>query len=377
MTALSYQAGNPFPLGATVDKDGVNFALYSENATGVELCLFNALEDDSELIKISLKERTNHVWHAYIPGIKAGQLYGYRVHGPYEPSEGHRFNPNKLLLDPYAKAIAGDLQWHDSLFGYEIGDPDMDLSYSNVNSSPYVPKCVVVDDDFDWENDRPLGIPYHETIIYEAHVKGLTQLHPEVPEEIRGTYAGVAHPAIIDHLKKLGITAIELMPIHFFIEDRHLVDRGLTNYWGYNTVGFFAPDSRYSSGGVLGEQVAEFKRMVKSLHEAGIEVIIDVVYNHTAEGSELGPTICFRGIDNLSYYRHPEDLRYYMDYTGCGNTLNTRMPYVLQLIMDSLRYWITEMHVDGFRFDLAATLARELHEVQNSGHSLILFTRIR
>lgn len=367
MTALPYRSGEPFPLGATVDGNGVNFAIYSENATGVELCLFNALEDDTEFMKVTLKERTHHVWHVYLPGIRAGQLYGYRVHGPYDPINGHRFNPNKLLIDPYAKAIAGDLQWHDDVFGYKIGDPELDLSFSKANSSPYIPKCVVVDDHFDWGEDKPLRIPYHQTIIYEAHVKGLTQLHPEIPDAIRGKYAAIAHPVIVKHLRDLGITAIELMPIHCYLQDRHLVDKGLTNYWGYNTIGFFAPEASYSSSGVMGEQVTEFKQMVKTLHEAGIEVIIDVVYNHTAEGNECGPTICFRGIDNLSYYRHPDDLRYYMDYTGCGNTLNTRMPFVLQLIMDSLRYWITEMHVDGFRFDLAATLARELHEVQKLG----------
>jgi len=367
MTALSYQSGEPFPLGATADEHGVNFAIYSENATGIELCLFNTLEDDTESIKITLKERTNHVWHAYVPGLRPGQLYGYRVHGPYEPEAGHRFNPNKLLIDPYAKAVAGELQWHDDVFGYQIGDPQQDLSYNVRNSAPYIPKCVVINDAFDWGEDRSPRIPYHESVIYEAHVKGLTQLHPDIPDEIRGSYAAIAHPAIISHLKKLGITTIELMPVHFFIEDRHLVDRGLSNYWGYNTIGYFAPDARYSSSGVMGEQVAEFKQMVKTLHKEGIEVIIDVVYNHTAEGNQYGPTICFRGIDNLCYYRHTENPRYYMDYTGCGNTLNTRMPYVLQLIMDSLRYWITEMHVDGFRFDLAATLARELHEVQKLG----------
>jgi len=364
---IIYNIGKPFPLGATWDGKGTNFAIYAENAEMIELCLFKALEDDTEDLKIGLKERTHHVWHIYLPGISPGQLYAYRVSGPYKPAEGHRFNNNKLLLDPYAKAIAGKLQWHDSLFGYEIGNEEKDLSFSSTNSAPYLPKCVVVDDWFDWEDDRSPDIPYHETIIYEAHVKGLTCLHPGIPEEIRGTYAAIGHQVIIDYLKGLGITAIELMPVHQFIDDRHLVEKGLNNYWGYNTIGYFAPEVRYSSGDVMGGQIKEFKQMVKNLHKAGIEVIIDVVYNHTAEGSELGPTLSFRGIDNLAYYRHTEEKRYYMDYTGCGNTLNTRMPNVLRLIMDSLRYWVEVMHVDGFRFDLAATLARELHEVNQLG----------
>ncbi len=364
---IIYNIGKPFPLGATWDGEGTNFAIYAENAELIELCLFKALDDDSEDVKIVLKERTHHVWHIYLPGIRPGQLYGYRVSGPYKPEEGYRFNNNKLLLDPYAKAIAGKLQWHNSLFGYEIGHEDRDLSFSRTNSAPYLPKCVVVDDEFDWGDDESPDIPYHETIIYEAHVKGLTCLHPDIPEEICGTYAAIGHPVIVGYLKKLGITAIELMPVHQFIDDRHLVEKGLSNYWGYNTIGYFAPEVRYSSGDILGGQVKEFKQMVKDLHKAGIEVIIDVVYNHTAEGSELGPTLSFRGIDDLVYYRHTEDKRYYMDYTGCGNTLNTRMPNVLRLIMDSLRYWIEEMHVDGFRFDLAATLARELHEVNRLG----------
>ncbi|WP_207513921.1 glycogen debranching protein GlgX [Longitalea luteola] len=362
-----FYMGKPYPLGATWDGNGVNFAIYAENAEGVDLCLFNSIEDDGETIKVRLKERTHHIWHIYLPDIQPGQLYGYRVSGPYKPLEGHRFNAYKLLLDPYAKAISGTLHWHDALFGYEIGHKDEDLSFNTTDSAPYMPKSVVVNDQFDWEGDQQLNIPYHESIIYEAHVKGLTYLHPGIPEEIRGTYSALAHPVMIDYLKELGITAIELMPIHHFIEDRHLKENGLTNYWGYNTIGFFAPDPRYAASGFLGQQVNEFKSMVKALHKAGIEVIIDVVYNHTAEGNHLGPTLCFRGIDNASYYRLTEDKRYYMDYTGTGNTLNTRMPYVLQLIMDSLRYWITEMHVDGFRFDLAATLARELHEVNKLG----------
>lgn len=362
-----YYSGEPYPLGATWDGKGVNFALYAENAEEVELCLFNTLEDATESRKINLLERTHHVWHTYVMGIGPGQLYGYRVHGPFNPSEGHRFNKNKLLLDPYAKGISGNIKWDDALFGYEIGDPGEDLSFNTKDSAEYMPKSVVIDASFDWGNDRSPKIPYHKTIIYEAHVKGLTILHPDLPENLRGTYEGIAHPVIIQHLKSLGITAIELMPIHYFVEDRHLLDRGLTNYWGYNTIGFFAPDARFSSTKEIGQEVVEFKNMVKKLHQEGIEVILDVVYNHTAEGSHMGPTICFRGIDNASYYRLTGDKRYYMDYTGTGNTLNTYMPNVLRLIMDSLRYWIQEMHVDGFRFDLAAALARELHEVDQLG----------
>ncbi|WP_224995276.1 glycogen debranching protein GlgX [Cesiribacter sp. SM1] len=359
--------GNPYPLGATWDGKGVNFALFADNATGVDLCLFNSTEDDVESIKIRLTERTHQIWHAYLPEVKPGQLYGYRVYGPYEPHNGHRFNPHKLLVDPYAKAIAGTIEWHDAMFGYEIGNPEEDLNPSEVDSAPYVPKSVVIDHAFDWEGDTMPKIPYHQTIIYETHVKGFTKMHPDIPEEIRGTYAGLAHPVTINYLKQLGITAVELLPIHHFITDRHLKERNLTNYWGYNTIGFFAPDVRYSSSGVLGGQVVEFKNMVKELHKAGIEVILDVVYNHTGEGNHLGPTISFRGIDNASYYRLTEDNRYYMDYTGTGNTLNAMMPNVLRLIMDSLRYWITEMHVDGFRFDLASALARELHDVDRLG----------
>lgn len=360
---LRIYPGNPWPLGATWDGKGVNFALYADNATGVELCLFNE-DNKTEFAKIRILERTHSIWHVYLPDIKPGQLYGYRVHGPYEPENGHRFNPNKLLIDPYAKAIAGTIEWNDALFGYKIGDAEDDLSYSEIDSAPFIPKSVVVDDAFDWEGDKPLNIPYHRTIIYETHVKGFTKLHPDIPEEMRGTYAALAHPVTLNYLRELGITAIELMPVHHFVADRHLKERGLTNYWGYNTIGFFAPDPRYSSSGVRGNQVTEFKQMVKELHKAGIEVILDVVYNHTAEGNHMGPTLSFKGIDNASYYRLVEDdKRYYMDYTGTGNTLNANLPNVLRLMMDSLRYWITEMHVDGFRFDLAATLARELHEV--------------
>ncbi len=310
-----------------------------------------------------MTERTHNVWHVYVPDLHPGQLYGYRVEGPYEPENGHRFNANKVLIDPYAKAIAGTIDWNDALFGYEIGHNDEDLSFSELDSAPFIPKSVVVDHSFDWGNDRPPRVPYHQTIIYEAHVKGFTQLHPDIPEKIRGTYAAIGHPVTIKYLKSLGITAIELMPVHHFVADRHLKEKGLTNYWGYNTIAFFAPDSRYASSGILGEQVIEFKNMVKELHKAGIEVILDVVYNHTAEGNEKGPTLSFKGIDNASYYRLAEDKRYYMDYTGTGNTLNANLPHVLRLMMDSLRYWIVDMHVDGFRFDLASTLARELHEV--------------
>jgi glycogen operon protein len=356
--------GSPYPLGATWDGKGVNFAVYADYATAVELCLFNSTEEQTESAKINMVERSHQIWHIYIPGLQPGQLYGYRVHGPYQPEEGHRFNANKLLIDTYAKAIAGVINWHDSLFGYQMGHEAADLSFSETDSAPYIPKSVVVDNSFDWEGDRPPGIPYHETIIYELHIKGFTKLHPGIPEEIRGTYAAIGHPVTIAYLQKLGVTAVELMPVHHFVVDRHLAERGLTNYWGYNTIGFFAPDARYSASGVEGQQVAEFKQMVKELHKAGIEVILDVVYNHTAEGNHMGPTLSFKGIDNASYYRLTEDKRYYMDYTGTGNTLNANLPSVLRLIMDSLRYWIQEMHVDGFRFDLAAALARELHEVQ-------------
>lgn len=360
---MTVYPGSPYPLGATWDGSGVNFALYADNATGVELCLFGDKADEVESVKIKLTERSHHIWHAYLPEAKPGQLYGYRVHGNYDPANGHRYNPCKLLIDPYAKAIAGTIDWNDALFGYEVGHPDEDLSYSETDSAAFIPKSVVVDHHFDWENDRAPKIPYHKSIIYETHVKGFTQLHPDIPEEIRGTYAAFAHPVTIKYLKELGITAVELMPVHHFVADRHLKEKGLTNYWGYNTIGFFAPDARYSSSGVLGEQVVEFKELVKQLHKAGIEVILDVVYNHTAEGNQMGPTLSFKGIDNSSYYRLMEDKRYYMDYTGTGNTLNANLPHVLRLMMDSLRYWIQEMHVDGFRFDLASTLARELHEV--------------
>ncbi|HUC82408.1 MAG TPA: glycogen debranching protein GlgX [Flavisolibacter sp.] len=359
--------GYPFPLGANWDGQGVNFALYSENATAVELCLFDKDDTTIETARIRVKERTNHIWHVYVPTLGPGQLYGYRVYGPYEPQNGHRFNPSKLLIDPYAKAISGTINWNDSLFGYELGHPEEDLSFNDLDSAPYIPKSVVIDPRFDWEGDKLPRIPYHRSVIYETHVKGFTKLHPDIPEEIRGTYAAIGHPVTIQYLKELGVTAIELMPIHQFVQDKFLADKGLSNYWGYNTIGFFAPDVRYASSGAKGNQVLEFKTMVKELHKAGIEVILDVVYNHTAEGNHLGPTLSFRGIDNAGYYRLTEDKRFCMDYTGTGNTLNAMMPNVLRLIMDSLRYWVLEMHVDGFRFDLAAALARELHEVDRLG----------
>jgi isoamylase len=360
--------GQPYPLGATWDGAGVNFALFSENATGVELCLFDSIDAERESCRVTLNEHTDLVWHAYLPEARPGQLYGYRVHGAYEPQAGHRFNPHKLLVDPYAKAIAGDIKWDDSVFGYSIGDERADLSFDERDSAPYVPKCVVVDPAFSWGNDTRPRTPWHKTLIYELHVKGFTKLHPEVPEELRGTYAGLAHPSVVEYLRALGVSAVELMPVHQFVSDKFIQDRGLTNYWGYNSIGFFAPDVRYSSSGTMGQQVAEFKTMVKTLHREGIEVILDVVYNHTGEGNHFGPTLAFRGIDNAAYYRLvPGQPRYYMDFTGCGNTLNMVHPRTLQLMMDSLRYWVLEMHVDGFRFDLASALARELHDVDRLG----------
>jgi len=359
--------GQPYPLGATWDGSGVNFALFSENATAVELCLFD-IADVGKEIRISVTEQTDQVWHIYLPEARPNQLYGYRVHGPYAPEEGHRFNPAKLLRDPYSKAIYGMHEWNDALFGYTIGHPDGDLSRNDTDSAPYAPKSMVVDPAFSWGDDTHPKIPWHKTIIYETHVRGLTKRHPGVPEELRGTYAGMASPAIVEHLLSLGVTAVELLPVHQFLNDRQLVERGLSNYWGYNTVGFFAPHSQYCSGDYCCGQVQEFKIMVKTLHREGIEVILDVVYNHTGEGNHFGPTLSFRGIDNAAYYRLvPENMRYYFDYTGTGNSLNMTHPRTLQLIMDSLRYWVQEMHVDGFRFDLAATLARELHEVDKLG----------
>ncbi|WP_030505404.1 glycogen debranching protein GlgX [Microbispora rosea] len=350
--------GEPYPLGATWDGVGTNFSVFSEVAERVELCLY---DDRGEETRVDLPEVDGFVWHGYVPGIMPGQRYGLRVHGPYRPDYGHRCNPSKLLLDPYAKAIEGSVRWNESLFSYHFADP---ARLNTEDSAPYMPKNVVVNPFFEWGNDRPPRTPYHETVIYEAHVRGLTMRHPAVPEEQRGTYAGLAHPAVIDHLQSIGVTAVELMPVHQFVPEHFLVARGLTNYWGYNTIAYMAPHNAYASSGQRGEQVQEFKAMVRALHDAGIEVILDVVYNHTAEGDHMGPTLGFRGIDNVAYYRlREEDRRYYLDYTGCGNSLNVRSPHALQLIMDSLRYWVLDMHVDGFRFDLAAALARELHDV--------------
>jgi glycogen operon protein len=358
------QPGAPHPLGATWDGAGVYFALFSEHASAVDLCLFESADPTRERHRVRMSEHTNLVWHVYLPEARPGLLYGYRVHGPYEPGAGHRFNAAKLLLDPYAKAIAGLVRWDDAVFGYRIGAEEADLTPDERDSAPFVPKSVVVDSAFSWGDDRPLRTPWHQTIIYEMHVKGFTARHPDVPRELRGTYAGLASPAAIEYLSRLGITAVELLPVHEAVTDKHLADRGLTNYWGYNSIGYFCPDRGLAAAGDRGQQVGEFKTMVKTLHQAGIEVILDVVYNHTAEGNHLGPTLCFRGIDNAAYYRLVEnDPRYYMDYTGCGNTLNMTHPRALQLIMDSLRYWVLEMHVDGFRFDLAAALAREFHDV--------------
>jgi glycogen operon protein len=351
-------AGNPYPLGATFDGVGTNFSLFSEIAERVELCLF---DDDDIETRLDLKEVTGYCWHGYIRSIEPGQRYAYRVYGPWDPENGHRCNPSKLLLDPYAKAFSGRIQWNEAVFPYDFKKGPEQRSQSD--SAPFISRCVVHQPYFDWNGDRLLRIPWHETIIYETHVRGLTMNHPDVPTELRGTYAGLAHPAIINYLTELGITAVELMPIHQFVHDKHLIDRNLRNYWGYNSISYFAPHDEYVSGRNTGSAVAEFKQMVKMLHQAGIEVILDVVYNHTAEGNHLGPLLCYKGIDNAYYYRLTDDKQYYMDYTGCGNSLNMRNPHVLQLIMDSLRYWIVEMHVDGFRFDLAATLARELHDV--------------
>jgi len=356
--------GRPYPLGATWDGAGVNFALFSENATAVDLCLFDEADAPQEAHRIRLEECSDHVWHVYLPEVRPGQHYGYRVHGLYEPEAGYRFNPAKLLFDPYAKAIAGTIDWSETLFGYRIGDAKADLSLDDRDNAGSIPKCVVVDQAFSWGGDQLLRTPWDRTVIYELHVQGFTARHPDVPKNLRGTYAGLATPEVIEHLQQLGVTAVELLPVHHFIRDKHLVDRGLTNYWGYNSIGFFAPDIGYASSTPRAQHVWEFKTMVKALHNAGIEVILDVVYNHTGEGNHLGPTLSFRGIDNASYYRLvPNRPRYYQDYTGCGNTLNVRHPRILQLIMDSLRYWVLEMHVDGFRFDLASTLARELHDV--------------
>jgi glycogen operon protein len=348
--------GAPYPLGATWDGEGFNFAVFSHNAEAVELCLYDTRESADASARVALTERTSSVWHGYLPDVRPGQLYGYRASGPYAPWAGHRFNPNKLLLDPYAKAVTGRIDWDDALFGYHVGEDD--ASFSTQDSAGRLPKCVAVDTAFSWGDDRPPHVPWTRTVIYEAHVRGMTARHPAVPEHLRGTYLGLASEPVIDHLLSLGVTAIELLPVHHFAIDRYLAERGLTNYWGYNTIAYFAPDSRYSTRS-SGEQITEFKSMVKAFHGVGIEVILDVVYNHTAEGNHLGPTLCYRGLDNASYYRlAPDNPRHYVDYTGCGNTLDVYHSRGMQLVLDSLRYWVQEMHVDGFRFDLAVTLGR-------------------
>ena len=349
--------GNSYPLGATPDGGGVNFALFSENAEAVELCLFEGNSLAGEEIRIPVRETSDGVWHCYVPGLRPGQLYGYRVHGPYDPENGHRFNPNKLLLDPYARETVGEIDWSYPHLGYKPRSKHKDLSFDDRDNAAGVPKCRVVDGAFDWGDDRPPRTPWKDTVVYELHVKGFTRQHPDVPEEIRGTYAGLASEAAIQHLMDLGVTAVELLPVHGFVQDARLVKQGLANYWGYNSINFFAPEMRYSA---TGDVTTEFKSMVRRLHAAGLEVILDVVYNHTAEGNHLGPTLSFKGIDNAAYYRLvPGDRRYYKDFTGTGNTLDLTHPRVLQLVMDSLRYWVEEMRVDGFRFDLASALARE------------------
>ncbi len=365
---MKIRLGNPYPLGATWDGAGVNFAIFSEHATKVELCLFDSPDADRESMQLLLPEQTDLVWHGYLPGILPGQLYGYRVQGPYDPGAGHRFNPNKIVLDPYAKTIGRAIRWSDEMYAYRIGDPDEDLSMDERDNAAWAPLAAVVDSSFTWGDDHPPRTPWHKTIIYELHVKGFTKLHPCVPEKMRGTYAGITYEEPIRHLRDLGVTAVELLPVHSHVHDHHLVQKGLSNYWGYNTLAYFAPEIGYAMSPTPTGSVREFKTMVRNLHLAGLEVILDVVYNHTAEGNHLGPTLSLRGIDNASYYRlSAENARYYVDYTGCGNTLNMLHPRVLQMIMDSLRYWVLEMHVDGFRFDLASTLARELHEVNKLG----------
>jgi isoamylase len=359
--------GSPHPLGATWDGEGVNFALFSEHATAVDLCLFEGGDGGREAHRIPVRERTDLVWHAYLPDVRPGARYGYRVHGPFAPREGHRFNPNKVLLDPYAKAVTGTVTWSEEVYGYPIGHPEEDLALDERNSARSVPKAVVVDTAFTWGDDRNPRTPWNRTVVYECHVKGMTKRHPGVPPELRGTYLGMSSDPILDHLLSLGVTAVELLPVHQFVDEPELVERDLHNYWGYNSIGFFAPHVAYATGWG-GQQVDEFKSMVKALHKAGIEIVLDVVYNHTGEGNHLGPTLSLRGIDNVSYYRlQPDDPRHYMDFTGTGNSLNMLHPKTMQLIMDSLRYWVTEMHVDGFRFDLAPVLARELYEVNRLG----------
>jgi len=362
--------GLPFPLGATWDGLGVNFALFSANATKVELCLFDAA-GEVELERIELLEYTDETWHGYLPDAHPGQVYGYRVHGPYDPQNGHRFNPNKLLIDPYAKQLVGELTWSEALFGYTIGHPDADLSFDERDSAPFVPKCKVIDPAHTWGRDHRLNVPWERTLIYEAHVRGLTMTHPAVPEAVRGTFAGLMVDDVIEHIRTLGVSSIELLPVHAFVNDQHLLQKGMTNYWGYNSIGFFAPDPRYLASG----NIAEFKEMVAHLHEAGLEVILDVVYNHTAEGNEQGPTLSMRGIDNASYYRlMADDKRYYINDSGTGNTLDLSHPCVLQMVTDSLRYWAHEMHVDGFRFDLATILGR-YREGFDERHSFLVACR--
>src|SRR5688500_1125530 len=355
--------GQPYPLGATFDGVGTNFSIFSEVAQRVELCLFDEQGNETH---VDLPEMTALCWHGYLPNVKPGQRYGFRVHGPWDPGQGLWCNPAKLLLDPYAKAIDGGWEWNEAVFPYHFAEPE--TSRNDLDSAPFVPKCVVINPFFDWGHDRQPKTPWHQTVVYEAHVKGFTRMHPGIPEELRGTYAGMAHPVAVKYLKSLGITAVELLPVHQFVQDSTLADKGLRNYWGYNSIGYLAPHNEYAASGQRGEQVQEFKHLVKTMHQAGIEVILDVVYNHTAEGNHLGPMLSLKGIDNAAYYRLVGDnRRYYMDYTGTGNTLNMMHPSVLQLLMDSLRYWVLEMHVDGFRFDLASTLARELHDVDRLG----------
>lgn len=367
MNSFNLRQGHPYPLGANWDGEGTNFAIFSEHGEKVDLCLFDPSEPKREIARRTLTEKTDFVFHGYIPGVTPGMLYAYRVHGPWEPEAGHRFNASKLVLDPYAKAITGDFEWCDEMFAYRMGGNE-DLEMDDRDNADFMPRCVVVDDAFDWSGDQPINRPMSETIIYEVHVKGFSKLWEVLPEKLRGTYAGLGSDEAIAYFKKLGITAVEVLPIHHFVNDSFLAGRGLTNYWGYSTIGYFAPESRFSSSGTAGQQVSEFKEMVKRLHAAGLEVILDVVYNHTAEGNHLGPSLSFKGIDNASYYRRvAHSPRHYMDYTGTGNTLNMQQPRVLQVVMDSLRYFTTECHVDGFRFDLASTLAREWHEVDKRG----------
>jgi isoamylase len=371
MTSIKTWVGYPYPLGATWMGNGVNFAIFSGRATSVDLCLFESLEARQENIRVPMTEQTDQVWHVFLPEARPGQLYGFRVSGPYEPERGLRFNSSKLLIDPYAKAIAGEVRWADEMFGYEVSDPPDDLKPDPRDDAWGMPKAVVIDPAFDWKDDKKPGVPLDQSVIYEVHVKGFTQLCPKVPPELRGTYAGLGSAPAIEYLKNLGVTAVELLPVHAHIDDKVLIDRGLTNYWGYSTIGFFAPDSKYSRGDARGGQVTEFKTMVRDLHAAGIEVILDVVYNHTAEGNQLGPTLSFRGIDNRAYYRLvPDTPRFYMDFTGTGNTFDLLHPRALQVVMDSLRYWVLEMRVDGFRFDLASALARD-HSGVNRSHPFL------